>query len=41
MTQLILSIVVMYVVVGGGSYWGLKKRQQLQELQANGMDREV
>lgn len=43
MTQLILSIILMYAVVGGGAYWGLKKRQQLQleQLHADGTDREV
>ncbi len=29
MTQLILSIVVMYLVVGSCSYWSLRKRRDL------------
>lgn len=31
MTQLILSIVVMYLVVGSCSYWSLRKRRDLHE----------
>ena len=33
MIQLIASIALMYLVVGGAAYWGLKKRQELHELE--------
>lgn len=31
MTELILSIVFMYLVVGSCAYWSLRKRRQLHE----------
>ena len=33
MIQLIASIALMYLVVGGAAYWSLKKRQELQQLE--------
>lgn len=33
MMQLIASIALMYLVVGGAAYWALKKRQELRELE--------
>ena len=32
MTQLILSVALMYAVVGSAGYWAVRKQRQLKEL---------
>lgn len=35
MTQLILSVALMYLVVGSAGYWGMRRRRALEASQPN------